>query len=99
MILNKFLINEKFWLNCLGTNKSYELYLFFRGKKYINSKNELTVRFFMYYMNYIIELPNNLEEKRKDIFQDILNFNFTEKDFMDYKAYYKASPYGFKNEE
>jgi hypothetical protein len=97
--LNKFLINEKYWTNSIGANESRELYLFFKGKKYINSKNELTVRFFMYYMNHIIELPNSLENKRKDIFLDLLNFNFTEKDFMDYKAYFKTYPYGFKNEE
>ena len=97
--MTEFYVKEDFWSNILGSDNSKNLYCFFKEKKYINSKDELTIRFFMYYMNYYIDLPNYLEEKRADIFRNIINLNFSEKDLMDRKAAFKKKPYGFKNED
>ena len=96
--MRKFIVCEDFFKS-ISKEESKEVYDFFRQKKYINSRNELTVRFFMYYMNHYIELPINLENKRSLIFKDILTFNFNEEDSMAAKSFYKKKPYGFKDED
>ncbi|MCR5786507.1 MAG: hypothetical protein K6G28_02240 [Acholeplasmatales bacterium] len=97
--MTKFKVDKNYFMSLLGQENSNNLHEFFREKKYLNSDNELTIRFFMYYMNYYIELPITLEEKRKDIFKEINKFNFQEEDFMAYKAAFKKAPYGFKYED
>jgi hypothetical protein len=97
--LTKFIVDKDYFNSVVGQENSNDLYNFFKSKKYLNSNDELTIRFFMYYMNYYIELPDTLEEKRKDIFNEINKFNFKEEDFMAYKAAFKKSPYGFKFED
>lgn len=96
--MKEFIINEDFF-KYISAYDSKKVYDFFRAHKYINSKNELTIRFFMYYMNDVILLPSELECERQNIFKSILEFKFTEEDFMARKSMYKKKTFGFKNED
>jgi hypothetical protein len=51
----------------------------------------------MFYQNYFLYLPHNLEPRRKEVFDCINKLNFTERDFMQSKADFKKKPVGFKD--
>ena len=96
--MKEFIVKDDFF-KYLSLEDSKKVHDFFRECKYLNSKDCLTIRFFMYYMNDVIKLPNELEKDRQAIFKSILEFNLEEEDFMARKALYKKKPFGFKYED
>lgn len=95
--MEKFVMNRQIFLDTLSEEEISVLFDFFRKEKYIDSNNVLSIRYFMFYQNYFIDLPCKLENKRSDIFKCLYRLGYEEKDFMDSKADFKKKPVGFKD--
>jgi hypothetical protein len=95
--MRAFYINKEYFKDILGKEDSKKLYDFFMDMKYIDKNGKLSIRFFMFYQNYFIFLPKNLENKREDIFKAISKLGYTDRDFMQSKADFKKAPKGFKD--
>jgi hypothetical protein len=95
--LKKFKLRKYLFKGTLNDQECDELFDLFLKNKYIDKDNILSIRFFMFYQNYFLYLPHNLEPRRKEVFDCINKLNFTERDFMQSKADFKKKPVGFKD--
>ena len=95
--MKKFIINEKQFSKIMTDEESKRLYDYLVEQKFANSKGVLSIRFFMYYQNCIIYLPDEFEPKRKKIFKTLNRLGYTERDFMQSKVDFKKFPVGYKD--
>ncbi len=95
--MEKFVLRRSIFDDTLSEEEVSVLIDFFKKEKYIDNENVLTIRYFMFYQNYFIDLPCKLESKRNDIFKCLYRLGYEEKDFMASKADFKKKPVGFKD--
>ncbi len=95
--MEKFVLRRSIFDDTLSEEEVSVLIDFFKKEKYIDNENVLTIRYFMFYQNYFIDLPCKLESKRSDIFKCLYRLGYEEKDFMASKADFKKKPVGFKD--
>lgn len=95
--MEKFVLRRSIFDDTLSEEEVSVLIDFFKKEKYIDEANVLTIRYFMFYQNYFIDLPCKLESKRSNIFKCLYRLGYEEKDFMASKADFKKKPVGFKD--
>lgn len=95
--MKKFYLTVPFLKEILSEKDSNELLEFFRLKKYVFPDDSLSIRYFMFYQNYFLELPSHLEHKRTEIFAHLYNLGYTISDFQQSKADFKKKPLGYKD--
>ncbi len=95
--MEKFVLKRSIFDDTLSEEEVSVLIDFFKKEKYVDENNVLTIRYFMFYQNYFIDLPCKLESKRSDIFKCLYRLGYEEKDFMASKADFKKKPVGFKD--
>lgn len=94
--MEKFILVRHIFDDTLSEEEVSVLFDFFKKEKYLNSDNSLSIRYFMFYQNYFVDLPCKLESKRSDIFKCLYRLGYEERDFMASKADFKKKPIGFK---
>ena len=95
--MRKFILTVPFLQKILNKEEATLLVDFFKDKKYIDSENAFTIRYFMFYQNYFLELPEVLEEKRVEIFTHLYNVGYEEADFLQSKTEFRKKPVGYKD--
>lgn len=95
--MRKFYVTSEFLLEILNAEETNLLIDFFKEKKYLDKESVLSIRFFMFYQNYFLELPESLEGKRTIIFNHLYKLGYGERDFMQSKADFKKKPLGYKD--
>ena len=95
--MKKFYLTQPFLMEILTQEESTLLINFFREKKYILEDGSLSIRYFMFYQNYFLYLPELLESKRAMIFEHLYNLGYEESDFMQSKSDFKKKPVGYKD--
>ena len=95
--MKRFIIKSSQFSRIMTLEESNELFEFFKKEKFIDKFGVLSIRFFMYYQNCIIPLPDKFEPKRKEIFEALGKLGYTERDFMQSKVDFKRKPIGYKD--
>lgn len=95
--MRKFYVTKPFLLEILDEQETKLLIDFFKDNKYLDKENALSIRFFMFYQNYFLLLPESLEGKRMKIFNHLYKLGYGERDFMQSKADFKKKPLGYKD--